>query len=158
MDEIISLPGGGIKISSASWRDINELHSLEKTCFQGDAWPLLDVLGVLTFPQIIRLKASAENSLVGFIALDLRQAQKTAWIATLAVAPDFRRQGIGTALLQLGESKVNLPRLKLSVRQSNQAAISLYRNHGYHQVDVWESYYRGGDNALVLEKLVPSAP
>ena len=149
-----TLPGSGITIETATWRDIKDLHQLEKVCFQLDAWPLLDILGVLTIPQLIRYKAADEEKLVGFIAVDLRRSQQTAWIATLAVLPDYRKSGIGSTLIQICEEEVNLPRIRLSVRQSNQPAIQLYQKHGYQQIEIWKKYYKGGDNALIFEKIV----
>ena len=154
MSEYKILPGSGITIESATWRDLKDLFQLEKDCFQLDAWPLLDILGVLTIPQIIRLKAVDQEILVGFIAMDLRRSQNTAWIATLAVLPAYRNSGIGSTLLQISEGEVNLPRIRLSVRQSNQPAIQLYQKHGYQQIDIWKKYYKGGDNALVFEKVI----
>ena len=154
MSEYEILPGSGITIESATWRDLKDLFQLEKDCFQLDAWPLLDILGVLTIPQIIRLKAVDQEILVGFIAMDLRRSQKTAWIATLAVLPAYRKSGIGSTLLQISEGEVNLPIIRLSVRQSNQPAIQLYQKHGYQQIEVWKKYYKGGDNALVFEKVI----
>jgi ribosomal protein S18 acetylase RimI-like enzyme len=157
MAEFTFPPGSGISIIPASWRDLMALQELEKICFQLDAWPLLDVLGVLTLPQVIRLKAIDQDSLIGFIAADLRRSQQTAWIATLAVMPDYRKTGIGSKLLTLCENKISLPRIKLSVRQSNQPAIQLYIKHGYQQVEVWKNYYKGGDNALIFEKKIGPA-
>jgi len=149
-----TLPGSGVTIETATWRDLKDLHRLEKDCFQLDAWPLLDILGVLTIPQIIRLKAVDQEILVGFIAVDLRRSQQTAWIATLAVIPAYRKSGIGSTLLRICEEEVNLPRIRLSVRQSNHPAIQLYQKHGYQQIEVWKKYYKGGDNALVFEKVL----
>ena len=149
-----TLPDSGITIESATWRDLKDLFQLEKDCFQLDAWPLLDILGVLTIPQIIRLKAVDQDMLVGFIAVDLRRSRQTAWIATLAIKPAYRKSGIGSTLLRISEGEVNLPRIRLSVRQSNHPAIQLYQKHGYQQVEVWKKYYKGGDNALVFEKVI----
>lgn len=154
MNDTYTHPGSGIKIIPATWRDLMDLQQLEKACFQLDAWPLLDVMGVLTFPQIIRLKAVEEVKMVGFVAVDLRRSQQVAWIATLAVYPEYRKTGIGSKLLNVCEGKINLPVIRLSVRQSNQSAIELYRKHGYQQVDIWKSYYKGGDNALIFEKIM----
>lgn len=156
MNELNSLPGSGICFLPATWRDLKAVNQLEKTCFQLDAWPLLDILGVLTIPQIIRLKAQEGEDLIGFIAADLRRSQATAWIATLAVLPSQRRNGIGSQLLENCEKQINLPLIKLCVRESNLPAIQLYRKHGYLQVDRWKKYYRGGDDALVFEKALRS--
>jgi len=152
MSEQAPFPGSGIKILTATWHDLRELYQLEKLCFQVDAWPFLDVLGVLTLPQVLRLKAVDDHKMIGFIAADLRRTQQAAWIATFAVLPDYRKSGIGSALLETCESQINLPRIRLSVRQSNRAAIQLYQQHSYLQVDIWPAYYRGGDDALIFEK------
>jgi ribosomal protein S18 acetylase RimI-like enzyme len=152
MDKINFLPGSDMLIAPASLRDVMDLHELEKKCFQLDAWPLLDVIGVLTLPQIIRLKAVDDQIMAGFIGIDQRRAQEVAWIATLAVHPEYRRKGLGSRLLELGEDKITLPNIRLSVRKSNHPAISLYERFGYQQVDIWKKYYRGGDDALVFGK------
>ena len=154
MDEPSTIPGSDIKILPATWRDLMDLQELEKVCFEFDAWPLLDLIGLLTFPQIIRLKTVADQTMTGFIGVDLRRAQRTAWIATLAVHPEYRRIGIASCLLEICEDRIrdSLPRIRLSVRQSNLPAIELYQKHGYVQIDFWKSYYKGGDNALVFEK------
>ena len=154
MSEFKTLPGSGIQIMPATWHDLRELYQLERICFQVDAWPMLDILGVLTLPQVLRLKAADENALIGFIAADLRRTQQTAWIATLAVLPQYQKAGLGSALLEACESQINLPRIRLSVRQSNHPAIQLYKKHGYQQVDTWSGYYKGGDDALIFEKIL----
>jgi ribosomal protein S18 acetylase RimI-like enzyme len=156
MSELRSLPGSGISFLPATWRDLKAVHQLEKNCFQLDAWPLLDILGVLTLPQLIRIKAQEGDQLIGFVAADLRQVQATAWIATLAVLPSYRRKGIGSCLLESCEDGISLPLIRLCVRESNLAAINLYLKYGYQQVETWKKYYRGGDNALVFEKIVRS--
>ncbi|MFN2112275.1 MAG: GNAT family N-acetyltransferase [Anaerolineales bacterium] len=153
MTEIKILPESNIAVLPAALRDFKAVYHLEKVCFGLDAWPMLDVLGVLTIPQVIRLKAMDQEQLIGFIAADLRRTQGVAWIATLAVLPEYRRQGIGKAILGICEEHIPLPLIRLSVRQSNQPAIELYLKAGYQQVDIWKKYYRGGEDALILEKV-----
>ena len=46
-----------IEIAPASWRDFREFLALERACFPHDTWPWFDVLGALTFPNTVRLKA-----------------------------------------------------------------------------------------------------
>ena len=151
-----SLPGSEINLLPATWRDLKAVHQLEKACFQRDAWPLLDILGALTVPQIVRIKAQDGDQLVGFIAADLRRSQATAWIATLAVLPDYQKRGIGSRLLGACEEEIQQPLIRLCVRQNNLPAIQLYQKYGYRQVETWKKYYRGGDNALVFEKIISS--
>ena len=129
------------------------VRQLERVCFPRDAWPLLDVIGVLTLPNVIRLKASLNGGMVGFIAADVRTRQDLAWVATIGVLPEYRRGGIGSALLRASEEHLTVGRLRLSVRASNQAALALYRRFQFQQVEVWPRYYHDGEDALVLEKL-----
>jgi ribosomal protein S18 acetylase RimI-like enzyme len=45
-----------------------------------------------------------------------------------------------------------VPRSRLTVRLSNQAAISMYEKAGYATVDIWQTYYNDGEDAMVMEK------
>jgi ribosomal-protein-alanine N-acetyltransferase len=143
-----------MEIQTANFLDLGQLRRLEKNCFEKDAWPVLDLIAVLTWPDVIRLKAVDNNELVGFAACDPRPSQSVAWIATIGVDPRFQRRGIGRQLLRGCEELVKLPRMKLSVRISNQNAISLYNKEGYQTVDVWGRYYSDDEDALVMEKLL----
>ena len=139
-------------IETASWRDIRALQALEKTCFGQDAWPFLELLGLLTIPLVVRLKASVKERMVGFIAGEARRIDQAGWILTLGVLPEFRRCGIANALLAACEQQMGMPQVKLTVRRSNTAAISLYQKMGYSQVDIWSKYYQGGEDGLVLAR------
>jgi ribosomal-protein-alanine N-acetyltransferase len=146
------LPNGSIKIENANWRDLNALRHLEQVCFPKDAWPLWDLLGVLTFPNVVRLKAVIDEQMVGFIAGDIRQSERLAWIATIGVLPEYRGRGIGAALLEVCERRLTVPRIRLNVRVSNQAALRLYRKFSYYEVGLWPKYYQDGEDAFILEK------
>ena len=143
------------RLENASWRDLGDLRTLETTCFGADAWPLLELLGLLTFPGVVRVKAVAGDEMVGFISGDARRAEKTGWILTLGVQPHWRRRGMAMALLLECERRLRMPQVKLTVRRSNTAAIRLYEKLGYLQVDIWSKYYRGGEDGLVLAKQMP---
>jgi ribosomal-protein-alanine N-acetyltransferase len=146
------LPNGSINIENANWRDLNALRHLEQVCFPKDAWPLWDLLGVLTFPNVVRLKAVIAEQMVGFIAGDIRQSERMAWIATIGVLPEYRGRGIGAALLEVCEKRLTVPRIRLNVRVSNQAALRLYRKFSYYEVGLWPKYYQDGEDAFILEK------
>jgi len=139
-------------IEQASWRDLLALSEMEKVCFKRDAWPLIELMGVLTFPNIVRMRAVKDGQMIGFIAGDPRKRENTGWILTLGVLPNWRRQGIAGALLSKCEAQMHMPQVKLSVRRSNIAAIRLYEKFGYKQEDIWEKYYQGGEDGLVLMK------
>jgi ribosomal-protein-alanine N-acetyltransferase len=141
-----------MEITLATILDLNALRKLERICFGKDTWPLFDFIAVLTFPDVIRLKAVENDRMIGFVAGDPRPSQGFSWIATIAVLPEYRRKGIGRALLDACEAQLKTPRLRLSVRASNQIAINLYEQEGYRTVDIWKSYYNDGEDAIVMEK------
>lgn len=140
------------QIQTAGWRDLNELRQIEKVCFGDDAWPLWDLVAVLTFGGIIRLKAIAGGRMLGLIAGETRSGEDVGWITTLGVVPEYRRRGIAKALLAACEEGLGTALVRLSVRRSNQAAIRLYLQAGYIQTSVWPAYYVNREDALVLEK------
>lgn len=142
----------GVAIEPASLRDLGALRHVEKICFPKDAWPLLDLIGVLSYRGVVRLKAVRDQQMVGFIAGDVRRMEGIAWIATLAVLPEYRGRGIGAALLQSCEAQIPVNRIRLCVRPSNDVAIRLYERFGYLKVGEWTRYYQDGESALVMEK------
>ncbi len=143
-----------IAILSANIRDLANLRSLEEIAFPIDRWPLLDLIGVLTLPSVIRLKAEVDHVFAGFIAGDVRQRKKEAWITTIAVLPQFRRFGVAYTLLKECEKRMDVQKILLTVRKSNQEALSLYKKSGYSQNNIWTNYYIDGEDGIVLQKLV----
>jgi ribosomal-protein-alanine N-acetyltransferase len=139
-------------IIPANWRDLSALRRIEKECFPLDAWPLFDLIAVLTFSNVVRLKAVVKDQIVGFVAGERRHGENVGWIATIAVLPEFQHNGIATALMDDCERKLDVTRIRLSVREGNAAAIHLYEESGYRRIGRWSSYYQDGSDAIVYEK------
>lgn len=141
-----------MEIQPAGLLDLGALRKLARLCFEKDAWPLLDLIAVLSWPEVIRLKAVDAGEMIGFVSGDPRRTERVGWIATVAVDPRYRRRGIGRALMLACEAQVQLPIMKLTVRVSNQGAIALYEELGYRATDLWRRYYNDGEDGLVMTK------
>lgn len=79
-----------------------------------------------------------------------------AHIATLAVHPDFRRQGIARELLThalRSMAEEGAVSSLLEVRESNAAAQELYRQFGYEAVGRRRRYYKDTDEDAILMTL-----
>jgi ribosomal-protein-alanine N-acetyltransferase len=80
-------------------------------------------------------------------------------ISTLAVRPEYRRQGIGRMLLAfaLAEAEsLGALTATLEVRETNTGAIALYHTFGFKTKGRRPGYYRDTDeDAYVMEKLGP---
>jgi ribosomal protein S18 acetylase RimI-like enzyme len=151
------IPKLSFKIIPANWLDLGALRRLERACFPLDAWPLLDLIAVLSFPNVVRLKAVAKDQVIGFVAGDQRPSENMAWIATIGVLPAFQRQGVASALLSACETQMDVASIRLSVRDDNSPAIRLYERFGYHRVGRWTAYYQDGSDAIIFEKMCRSA-
>jgi ribosomal protein S18 acetylase RimI-like enzyme len=136
----------------ADLHDLSQLRVIERVCFKEDAWPLIELIGVLMLPGLVKIKAEINKTMIGFVGGDAHKGQGIGWITTLGVLPEYRRLGVATALLDACEIAMKMPVVRLSVRKSNVGAQRLYFNRGYHQVEIWERYYEGGEDGLVLEK------
>jgi ribosomal protein S18 acetylase RimI-like enzyme len=148
----MQLESTNFEILPARWRDLNALRQLEKVCFPEDAWPLLDLIAVLSLPNVVRFKAIKADQMIGFIAGD-KKSSALGWIATIGVLPEYRRQGVAAALLSECETQLGVSKIRLSVRLGNRNAIRLYEKFGYQRVDIWPNYYQDGTDALIFEKL-----
>ena len=165
------------RIAPASWRDFREILALERACFPRDPWPWIDVLGALTFPETVRLKAvialripkgtprpPQENPgvgrgaygerAVGFVIGDRRRLQKLGWIASIGVHPEYQRRGLGAKLLAACEGALRTPRVRLTLRPSNLGARRLYETAGYVEIGTLKGYYSDGEDGLMMEKVV----
>lgn len=83
-----------------------------------------------------------------------RSAADEVEILNIAVAPQWRRAGLGSRLLKhaLEEARAEgAQRVFLEVRESNRAAIALYMRHGFQAAGRRENYYAApAEAALVL--------
>ena len=72
-------------------------------------------------------------------------------ILNLAVAPEFRRQGVGNALLRdlLRERRGDV---FLEVRASNQEARRFYKSQGFEELIVRPEYYDAPVEAAIVMK------
>lgn len=81
-------------------------------------------------------------------------------INNFAIRPEFRRQGLGAALighvLEVGR-QLGAPKATLEVRRSNEAAIRLYERAGFQRAGTRRHYYADPlEDALILWR-VPDA-
>jgi len=141
-----------MEITTANLLDLNALRQLEQICFPKDAWPMLDLIAVLSFPGVVRLKGVEDEQMIGFIAGDPRPSEGFSWIATIGVLPEYRGKGHGRALLAACEAGLTTPRVRLSVRSSNLDAIRMYEKAGYLHYERWARYYNDGEDAMIMEK------
>ncbi|MEM3921558.1 MAG: N-acetyltransferase [Nitrososphaerota archaeon] len=151
-------PPRSIRIEQASLDDLEELYDLERKCFGGDAYTRSILRLLLIDPSSIPLKAvNAEGELVGSAIGRIEKigGKVLGRVYTLDVRPDFRRRGIGAALLKRLEEefrRLGCEKVVLEVAVDNEPAISLYKSLGYEFTSRLKDYYGRGRDAYRAEK------
>lgn len=104
----------------------------------------------------IRRSNDADREVSGFLIV--RRVADEAEILNFAVAPGFRRQGIGAALLEYAFRSPELAgaeRIFLEVRASNDPAIQFYKSHGFEITGTRRNYYSSPvEDAFLLARRV----
>lgn len=132
--------------------DLPAAAALEKACFS-TPWSEESLRGELQNENARVWTLSVCREIVGYIGVHL--VQDEAEVMNLAVLPAFRRRGFGRRLLQtaLAFCRENgCVRLFLEVRESNEAALALYRSLGFTVCGRRKHYYQQPpEDALLLQ-------
>ena len=132
---------------------VAQIAQLEKVCFS-DPWSEKSIASELDNPLAFWLVALEGQTVAGYIGSQTVMDETD--MMNVAVHPEFRRKGIGQALINtLVEhlQKAGSRCLTLEVRASNAAAIALYAKLGFSEVGRRKNYYRNPrEDALILRK------
>jgi [ribosomal protein S18]-alanine N-acetyltransferase len=139
------------RIRSAVPADAAGLVAIERRAFS-DPWSEASFREALVSPWTFGLLAETGRGMAGYLIG--REVAGTGEVLNLAVAPEFRRRGIGGALLEAGLAALRRRKVDevfLEVRESNIEAQALYVGHGFRPVGQRAAYYRNPrEDALVL--------
>lgn len=129
----------GIIIRPGRREDIPEIHRIQLSTHTASQW---EPESYFDFRVTI---AERNGQIAGFIVT--RDVYGENEVLNLATAPEFRRQGVGKALL----GSIDGSEVFLEVRESNEPARKLYENLGFTVVGVRSEYYDNPvENALVM--------
>ncbi len=137
---------------------IAQIAALEKQCFS-DPWSEVSVRSELSNPLSDWLVAEEDGKLIGYVGS--QSVAPEADVMNLAVAPEWRKKGIGRALMKALIEQLHsrgITALFLEVRISNLPAQNLYRGLGFVEVGRRPKYYvNPTEDALILRKELTDA-
>jgi len=113
----------------------------------GDEWTKRDAV-------LVSLHASEP---VGYVCVTEEHASAIAWVTDIVVAPERRRQGMGSALLNAAQNwalERGVRRLVLEMQSKNQACIRLAQKFGYEFCGYNDQYYPTQDVALFFGRAI----
>ncbi len=154
-----------IKLRAFEKSDLAAAFRLDQVCFPpGIAYSLSELTRFLSRPSAFALVAEnvAENGelpnrLAAFLVALHRPGSKNAaaHIVTIDVAPEQRRNGVATSLMEAAEAHYRhlaCTTMVLEVAVDNAAALAFYRQRGYTPVRLRRGYYNGILDAYTMSK------
>jgi ribosomal-protein-alanine N-acetyltransferase len=138
--------------------DLPVIVSMEREVYRTDAWTMgqfREELAAMPRNRHYLVAQNAQNEIVGYAGAFSPDLGLDADVLTLTVAPKYRRQGIGRALLDqlITWAKMRkAPLIFLEVREGNVEASPLYESVGFAPISMRSNYYSLGINAVVMKK------
>ena len=140
-----------------STEELEALVAMEEACYAPETcYSLATIRGFLDWEGSQLVRAHAGDRLAGFQMSNLISGQ----LITLDVHPEFRRKGIGSAILERTLSVMRRQRLPLAqceIAVDNEPSIQLHKNFGFQTLGRIEGYYEDGSDALLMVLLLSVA-
>ncbi len=89
------------------------------------------------------------NSIKGFI--HIQNGLDIIDLLNIMVKPEYRNQGIGSALLKYIIDNKQDKKIMLEVRSKNINAIKLYQKYDFKIINIRKNYYKD-DDAIIMER------
>lgn len=130
-----------LAIKKMTFSHIEEIAKIEKECFSSP-WSEEGLKSELDNAFARFYVAFSGDRIAGYIGS--HNVLGEAYITNVAVLPEFRRKGVGKALVEFLVNKMKAEKAEfvtLEVRKSNQNAISLYEKCGFEKVGERKDFY-----------------
>jgi ribosomal-protein-alanine N-acetyltransferase len=144
------------EIELASSADAAQIAELSRvTIEQGLPWRWTRerVLACIRDRTINVVVARQGERVIGFAIM--KYGEDEASLFLFGVDPDFRRQRVGSELLEWLEvtaRTAGIRTIRLEARQDNHIASAFYRHHGFREIGVVHGYYQGIEDAIRFQK------
>lgn len=144
-----------IDVREIEEKDIEQVHELEKRCFS-DAWSITGIRESLKQRHTVLLGAWLNGKLSGYVIAYF--SIDDCEIARIAVDELCRRKGASLRLLEelkrICRGK-RVEKLMLDVRESNEAAVRLYRKFGFTEDGIRKDFYeKPQENAVLMSAAI----
>ena len=134
--------------------DLEEVLAIEEECFSVPWSKASFLYELLENERAFYYVARANRKVLGYVGMWMILDE--GHITNLAVAPAYRRRGIGRALLQYlveASKMLRIRYLTLEVRRSNLSAQLLYEELGFVRTGVRPRYYQDNqEDAIIMWK------
>lgn len=110
-------------------------------------------LAIITSPDREVHLALIEGEMAGFVIIVMNGAL-VGYIQSIAVTPEMRSRGVGTALMEFAEKRIfsEVPNVFICVSSFNPQARQLYERLGFELVGKLKEYIVPGHSEILLRK------
>ena len=154
-----------MRLREYSARDLGIIFALDEVCFEApfrfSARTMQQFAEARNALTVIAENETADE-IAGFSIAHVERAGKglRAYVVTLDVAPQHRRQGLARQMMQRIEQQaleVGCEAVELHVSVDNDGAIAFYESEGYERSHMVKSFYGLGRHAYVYRKMLGNA-
>ncbi len=135
--------------------DVAQAEAIEKSTFSMP-WSYDSILRACRDDNYICIVCEESNQILGYCLMWTSFDEGN--ITNVAVAHEWRGQGIGTSIMQAVEqegTKAGIKIFFLEVRESNAGAIHLYEKCGYKQLGIRKNFYeKPVENAIIMSRIL----
>ena len=139
----------------ANGEDLGRMERIERASF-AQPWTIADFRMLAADERALNIGLWRGGDIVGY---SIGYIAETGFhLASIAIDPQYRRQGWGSFLLAESLRKATERRCQscyLEVRRSNSTAISLYKKFGFQLTEIRPRFYTSPvEDALVLHRIL----
>jgi len=146
-----------LKLRTVETGDLDQVASIEDSSFP-DPYPPA-VFWWFKFRAGDGFIVALEDEVLGYAISEIHQGE--GHIVSMAVSPEHRREGVGTALLQESLKRLapSAGEVYLEVRSTNKAAVRLYEKFSFTKTgEVKHRYYPDGEDAILMRRALNHSP
>jgi ribosomal-protein-alanine N-acetyltransferase len=146
--------------------DLEGVMNINRQCLPENYSPHFFINLFKRFPATF-IVAELNGKLVGYImcrietgipSFKLLGITKKGHVISIAVLSDYHRKGVGYSMIQEATNSMTTYGAKecyLEVRESNMAAVRLYKKLGFEIARTIRNYYADGEDAYLMAKPLP---
>ena len=151
------------KLRKFEMEDLQKVMHINRTCLPENYTDYFFIDLYRRFPETF-IVAEHDGEIAGYIMCRIELGLshfgfggliKKGHVVSIAVLPEYRRKGIGKALITRaieGMKLYNAKQCFLEVRITNTPAINLYKKLGFQVTKTIHGYYADGEDAYVMSK------
>ncbi len=141
----------------ATTNDVDRLAVLEIDLFHTDRCSKKSLRYLIRHAHVVIARQQDTLEIVGYAILLGRKNSRKMRIYSFGIVPAARNRGLAGKMIKALEEIVTISHchmLTLEVSDCNNAAVNLYKKHGFEQYGFRLGYYEDGGHAILMRKRI----